>query len=90
MTGRIEPALTPEEWARETQLRIARFGTQIEASERHRYAALLLYGMPFGFTHEDVELLRSLSFSARRHQGNPFDMRVHSLADRLAALLPHE
>ena len=58
-----------------------------KGTDRHALAALALHGQPFGFTREDVELLRE-------HIGRDCHA-VHSqaamhLADRIAALLPPE
>lgn len=57
----------------------------LRGEERHRIAALALYGQPFGFTQADVELLRDL-------EDAPDDQRlaVEPLRKRIEALLPPE
>lgn len=57
---------------------------------RHALAALALHGQPFGFTWEDVDLLRE---EARSEYAIPDGMgftgqELLDLADRIAALLP--
>jgi hypothetical protein len=59
----------------------------------HAVAAMALYGQPFGFTHDDLRLLRTdpqahapagwIGISDRAH-------RLENLAQRIAALLPPE
>lgn len=56
-----------------------------EHGERHALAALCLHGQPFGFTQEDVELLRR---SAENELSGGTAERLSGLADRIAALLP--
>ena len=59
---------------------------QVEtADERHALAALALHGQPFGFTRADVDALRNLCADL-----HPYCQPFHSLADRIAALLPPE
>lgn len=55
----------------------------------HGVAAVLLYRQAFGFTHDDVQLLRKLvkdltssDFTQAR------SLKLKALADRIAALLP--
>lgn len=100
----INPALTAEEWAHPsnaTQLGHAcnevfvGEGDTLDTVTRHGLAALCLYGKPFGFTAEDVEILRllgSIDFDGLcmdDYLGRPgSEARVKSLADRIAALLP--
>lgn len=63
------------------------------AGERHKLAALCLYQQPFGFTQQDVELIRSASVVAHCDDIG-FDeeeldrLQRESLAARIAALLP--
>jgi hypothetical protein len=54
-------------------------GVQSPAA-RHALAALALHGQPFGFTWQDVDLLRDAV--------DYLDPRIRTLADRIAALLP--
>lgn len=69
---------------------------------RHALAALALYGQPFGFTHEDlIACENGISAIWTQHsqmcQGDseecgcgPESRALHSLADRIQALLPPE
>jgi hypothetical protein len=93
------PALTPEEWGamRISPDRTSRFhahrvdfndglvvnGAWIDPCRA--LAALALYGQPFGFTHEDVVLLRSSSWDVE--EGGE---ALRMLASRIKALLPPE
>ena len=96
----IKPALTAEEWASDTPIddntqtivggRLYFAGRLIHDMDRHALAALCLHGQTYGFTREDVELLRE---SDRIHQVNsPPEERgpYADLADRIEALLPPE
>lgn len=90
----VKPALTAEEWARLTPTEDASpwdFWEAISEDDitsgdpMHAMAALCLHGQDFGFTREDVALLR---FWGRGPEG---DVRVRgllNLADRIEALLP--
>ena len=103
MTNEIRPALTPEEWAdalawphglKDYLVRPAeRIGYGDDApSDLHRVAALALHGQPFGFTREDVTLLREsrTEFAASlRASDTDLDL-LDSLAARIEALLPPE
>lgn len=51
---------------------------------RHALAALALHGQIFGFTREDVQILRTIELEYI--QGGPFSLT--SMADRIEALLP--
>ena len=53
----------------------------------HGAAASALFGEPFGFTQEDVELVRRLTSDAL---DTPGTRRAASLVARLQALLPPE
>lgn len=53
----------------------------------HVLAALCLHGQPFGFTREDVEMLRK---EANRWSHGDAGAAVETLADRIEALLPPE
>lgn len=93
-------AITTEEWARiEAKFGEPPYPIVVDREwatdpERHRqaFAALALLGQPFGFTWEDVDLLR---FIADKQHAlgvsvsglHPFE-QVAALADRIAALLP--
>jgi hypothetical protein len=123
MSEKIEPALTPEEWAERRilfdrpegyedwieggyaatstglvyMLEVEGCNRDTEMDRRHALAALALLGQPFGFTHEDVELLRLLAsnFSAQGMfvRGDLIRWETtgafySSLADRIEALLP--
>lgn len=98
MSDEIKPAMSAEEWQRK-QSRDAWINPEdgqlyvgddewewrpVIAQDRHALAALALHGRPFGFTREDVTLLREaadVSASARA---------LLNLTDRIAALLPPE
>lgn len=101
------PALTPEEWAsgeaeRGEHLWLSRRsgltagwshdGVPLAGME-HAVAALCLYGQPFGFTQEDVELLRE-AMVLDHYDGTGIDIvpgtddKLSNLAARIAALLP--
>lgn len=99
MSEKVEPALTPEEWAYAVERwRLddgpSRYvsgddrcyaGCRIPESDYHATAALCLHGQPFGFTRADVESVRYVSDWLDRP--NP----LRDLADRIEALLPpHE
>ena len=97
----IKPALTAEEWVKalfqssqEGALAItvgmredlAAPGTpECRAAYHHALAALCLKDKPFGFTREDVEILRAGVDSVPA-----LDHVQGSLADRIEALLPPE
>ena len=62
-------------------------------SARHALAALCLHGQTYGFTREDVALLRGLGLYAEPRAldivfGEAAATRIASLADRIEALLP--
>jgi hypothetical protein len=70
-----------------------------EGSERHALAALCLHGQPFGFTHEDVDLLKVVTdhwpslgnYESDADGQHAIYHRVdalQSLADRIGAILP--
>lgn len=56
--------------------------------DRHATAALCLHGQPFGFTWEDVSLLRDEAASAADRDMGGMYRALNNLADRIAALLP--
>lgn len=97
MSETIEPALTPEEWAK--MLRAggpARYDSVFEFASPevfHYLAALALHGQSFGFTHADVDLLRR-SCADKEVNACAFVMdpegtdALQELADRIEALLP--
>lgn len=71
----IKPATTLDEWLRDY---------------RHALAALALQDQPFGFTREDVRVLRAIAeVIAPDYPADP-DADLSSIADRIAALLPPE
>ncbi len=58
-------------------------------THEHRTAALCLYEQPFGFTREDVDLLRTVVREAsHREVGSDEKDAMHDIADRIEALLP--
>lgn len=101
MTDEIRPALDPDEWAE--FLNPANDGyapLMYHMMSDHHAAATALYGKPFGFTHADIALLRSMDalyvWAEELEQGGaslPARWRseralLHSLIERVAALLP--
>jgi hypothetical protein len=56
----------------------------------HALAALALHGQPFGFTREDVALLRDEAESEWNGDEMPTGRRLLALAARIEALLPPE
>jgi hypothetical protein len=94
---KIKPALTAEDW--KSQLEWINGGHRgmpplvVESIiDAHVDAALALYGQPFGFTREDVGILREAAKRIERER-NPYIMfpeNLSSLADRIEALLPPE
>ena len=116
MTDKIAPALTPEEWGGDLIDVIGGFGGHVSWGQgivdirstlpperfRHALAALALHGQPFGFTREDVGVLREdAALWATRadfyglltvaHQACMTEYRKRvSLAARIEALLPPE
>lgn len=61
-------------------------------ARRHALAALALHGQPFGFTREDIELLRAAVILERWEAVPDADEmeKLRALAARIAALLPPE
>lgn len=104
MSEPIKPALTEREWAhaqREDDRLddIEYWSVAIRVPEErvagiHRIAALALHGQPFGFTHNDLRLLRGLRECADAwadEMGATNDnTETDSLIARIAALLPLE
>lgn len=100
MSDEIKPALTASEW---TQHLSGNSGDVDDAVEwasrkvaetimssgpnRHALAALCLYGQPFGFTREDIEMLRGIG---RGGDYGDWGGLFESLTQRIAALLPPE
>lgn len=109
-TPTIPPALSAEEWGevqswgdsdRRRLLADACYAADLADIGRpkpsHALAALCLYGQPFGFTAEDVAVLKQLSADKAatfRKIGLEWCLResdaLASLASRIAALLPPE
>lgn len=91
----IEPALTAEEWA-EMLRRPSRVANGIEESAQtgdfHGAAALALYGQPFGFTREDMEMLEQIQDFVYVASVTRPELRAWAkgMADRIEALLPPE
>lgn len=79
----IKPALTAEEWAERLVGEYPYVMVDLKQRDvsNHGIAAKLLYGQPFGFTREDVKVLRH----ATEEGGDP---AMDLLADRIEALLP--
>ena len=103
MTDELHPALTEEEWIQYGDDRsvLADFAAgrrawgprrrHNEEDKMHAAAALALFRHPFGFTHEDVQLLEDQA-TFHEHRGAVTDQmladRLRWLAQRIAALLP--
>ena len=98
MSEKIEPALTAEEWAHVAPLPAVGvelvWPDAVGRAERvvgaHAAAALALYGQPFGFTREDVALLRGERFGGFNEDRVELWEAMDNLAARIAALLPPE
>lgn len=102
MTGKIEPALTPEEWATfpNWPMAVGRGENPMPNyhPSPHGTAAANLYGQSYGFTHEDVRRHREDEASFGRlaqlfpDQPSMESRRAwhESMAERIAALLPPE
>ena len=97
----VQPALTPEEWredvpaTRDTMTIVHGdvyfAGLRVHHTDRHGLAAICLYGQPFGFTREDVQMLRFLCDKAPYDEEDArLERALLSLADRIEALLPPE
>lgn len=99
MSETIKQALTPEEWARwfaieadndlideeSSHSPLSQAYNAAEIGNEHAVAAIMLLGQPFGFTREDVAVLREIVEVSQF----PFEARTcASLADRIEALLP--
>jgi hypothetical protein len=64
-----------------------------DSEDRHRVAAVALYGQPFGFTRHDAWLVRRATqeVSDTMHPGAlRYINELRGLADRIEALLPPE
>lgn len=87
----MKPALTAEEWNhsphRQKVSAIRHLLDTVEEDRIHAVAALALYGQPFGFTRRDADAVRIASISAETPAHYE---ELHSLADRIEALLPPE
>jgi hypothetical protein len=100
---KIKPALSPEQWKKEKDYAglpyvLERAAYQVAGrtyetwdESLHALAALCLYGQPFGFSREDVKLLRE-SWPKGVYISTPHSPheRLCALADRMEALLPPE
>lgn len=99
---KIEPALDAEEWSQvlanedfeddgDRQNRIdMELTVHADFHRHHAAAALALYGQPFGFTREDVKMLRGIAFFLADHHYRPGGAAAANIADRIEALLPPE
>lgn len=89
----IQPALTPEQWEATVPMTLSEAWAAFISEGRctgapytdshHAAAAILLHRQAFGFTWEDVEMLR-----AEADARGDFGSMWSGLADRIAALLP--
>ncbi len=85
----FSPALTATEWRDWLSPEFAHISipTQAIHLDRHALAALCLVGQPFGFTHEDINLLHRLVLVAATLSRDDF-LAADGLAGRIKALLP--
>lgn len=97
----IKPALTAEEWASarvSSKSPCNQFPLYVDGvyqpQNAPKLAALLLDDEPFGFTREDVGLLRGLEvypgLAIEEGDANRLRGMFNDLADRISALLPPE
>jgi len=94
----IKPALTREEWERalrgmwfpDDDILYSDHDGQRIALDHHAEAALRLHGQEYGFTREDVELLRDIEGDLNHMHWGTREVKVMRLADRIEALLPPE
>lgn len=90
----IQPALSAEEWASfiehgaRVQVGIGNPTGRMYSPMFHGCAAVALQGQPFGFTHADVDLLRSFARASIAGEVPHAAAAARSLADRIEALLP--
>lgn len=85
----MKPALTPEEWTHCKTMESRYDGALESAADEigliyglRGVAAWALHAQPFGFTQDDVMMLRGLAISL------PDTYMLDALADRIEALLP--
>lgn len=94
MADEIKPAMTPEQWKQARRYPpgvVYGFSGEDEGvMDRHRMAALCLYGQPFGFTREDVAQLHDWAYGCEEYGDRRSVPILRSLAARIAALLPPE
>lgn len=103
--SKIKPALTAEEWRHVAKAAVGDYnmapmihgvyayyindGAAPQLNRPEALAALCLHGQPFGFTWEDVDVIRAahpLPGEPIQESYNPYAM--WEIADRIAALLP--
>ena len=88
----IKPAYDPEDWPDPVTEGLSEADAHWENAhgecmDRHQAAARALLGQPFGFTWEDVDMLRNLHAMGVKAKRPIFD-KFEGLANRIAALLP--
>jgi predicted nucleic acid-binding protein len=83
-----KPALTPKQWEEIRRLPFEQAAWRAAGTiyGRHATAAVALNGEPFGFTWEDVEILRASTEDPEVAYVNYH--RLRDLAVRIEALLP--
>lgn len=102
----MKPALTAQEWERgtfspshwglvahsenELSVRCPDNREIFKERDRHKLAALCLHGQPFGFTREDVAVLREFRQASVYEVSDDEKDACDDLADRIEALLPPE
>jgi hypothetical protein len=94
MSEKIEPALTPEEWADAIRDRAGMaaaiqkaWGAGVSHENDHQLAALALIYQPFGFTQTHINALRQIIDLECSDMLRPV---LRDLTARIAALLPPE
>ena len=94
--GEMKPALTAEQWVGVIPPdKDGIWGSgYLVVEEKHHMAAVCLHEQSFGFTREDVELLRETLPADVLHLGYQYEEEPQAylldLADRIEALLPPE
>lgn len=86
----IQSDLNHELYAGHSCSRVALEEGEDSVPRNHAIAAIALHGQPFGFTREDVEMLRRSADAAAKDFYQTWGAEMYDLATRIAALLPPE
>lgn len=98
-TAALRPALTAREWKSIQRDNRSVFVcgnvddgmAELEGEERHQVAAKCLYGQTFGFTEDDLRLIRHVPFASYKGAGRVEEyQRLQTIGDRIAALIPYD